>query len=285
VLTKDRRRILKIALILAAKAIALFAALVFSFIVLAVLGNFRYLNLFQLMPGGAAAGAYIWASWLPVCIGLAVFNKWINRYLPVRTKKRAPFSRERPAVGRPLRRTILWLPSLIGAFFLFCFPIASHLLHPGSRYLPHYRIPIRWTDTILPSIAFQNSVGVVVVTNDLGVARFGMTPWSCVVYCGSEMVFQTLSGPAEEFESKRSLEPQRDHATNHWAHVFMLGTLTLTCFQSIYTNPAVPSDGYASVHCDTPPSAGARNLHAGFSGNQRHVQRFYDLLQATTYVE
>ena len=50
---------------------------------------------------------------------------------------------------RMVRRTLVWAPSALAALVLFFFPVASHLLHPGSQYLRHYHVPIPWTVTVL----------------------------------------------------------------------------------------------------------------------------------------
>jgi hypothetical protein len=52
---------------------------------------------------------------------------------------------------RIVGRTLLWVPSAIAAFVLFFFPVATHAFHPLSQYLTHYRIPIRWTFTVVPA--------------------------------------------------------------------------------------------------------------------------------------
>ncbi len=48
---------------------------------------------------------------------------------------------------RIIGRTLLWAPSAVAAFVLLFFPVVSHLVHPSSRYLLRYRIPIPWTFT------------------------------------------------------------------------------------------------------------------------------------------
>jgi hypothetical protein len=75
---------------------------------------------------------------------------------------------------RIIRRALLWVPSALAASVLFFFPVATHLGHPGSRHLAHYRVPIPWTATVL---SFPSIDLVAALVNSSRAGRFGVTPF------------------------------------------------------------------------------------------------------------
>jgi hypothetical protein len=76
---------------------------------------------------------------------------------------------------RIAKRILVWVPSAIAAFVLFFFPVATHVSHPRSHWLPHYRLPIPWTAAVLPVYQVPNAVIAIVTSSEAG--RFGLTPF------------------------------------------------------------------------------------------------------------
>ena len=50
---------------------------------------------------------------------------------------------------RIVKRILLWVPSATAALVLLFYPLATHMVHPSSRYVKHYQIPMRWKFTLL----------------------------------------------------------------------------------------------------------------------------------------
>src|SRR6266481_4549679 len=90
-----------------------------------------------------------------------------------------------------LRRCLIWFPTACAAFVLFFFPVASHIVHPRSHFLRHYRVPIPWNFMVFsssPGPPEEYSV-VNALASSTGKGRFGITPFWDREYMPSLMVF------------------------------------------------------------------------------------------------
>jgi len=114
---------------------------------------------------GASFFGYLGDSWAQAafCSGLLAT---VAGFVALRHKTR-PWKIEYDAVGwaarraerklHPIRskykriagRTLLCVPSAVALLVLLFLPVASHMMHPGPRYLGHYRVSIPWTLTAM----------------------------------------------------------------------------------------------------------------------------------------
>ncbi len=140
----------------------------------------------------AATLAYLSVSeGLALTVGFVGFLLTIGGWLILRREMR-PWKLEYDAAGwapdraerkehprrakfkRMLRRTLLYGPSAIAAMVLFCLPVATHLLHPSSRYLRNYRVPIPWSYVVFSWPEYSNVM--VMARSDGSGWPFRMTP-------------------------------------------------------------------------------------------------------------
>lgn len=170
---------------------------------------------------------------------------------------------------RIARRILVWVPSLIAALVLFFLPVTSHLLHPRSQYLSHYRVPIPWTLTVLSwpvSPAGQNWVEAFV-----SVRRCcGITPFWEREPLSSAMSFQS-SEPTGAFEAVQ--------ANGSRPKEFHLGVVVpLFCVESY-------GKSLLSVQCRTPPYVRRYNFTAYFWGRETDLPIFYKIIEGVTPVQ
>jgi hypothetical protein len=187
---------------------------------------------------------------------------------------------------RIIGRTLLWVPSVIAALVLFFFPIVTHLAHPSSRYLTHYRVPIPWT------ISVFGRYGWVDAFVSGGKGRFGMTQFWDREALFSRMTFRAISPDADTFEFNHEMAAvERGGATQAHSREFRLGDVILTCWQFVPRRPRVHSLGlvrispFWEVTCETPVTEHRRNLYASFWGSEADMPAFYKIIEGVTPVE
>jgi hypothetical protein len=196
---------------------------------------------------------------------------------------------------RAFQRILLCVPSATAALALFFFPVASHLLHPDSRYLRHYRIPIPWTFTVFPSRLAEEYTFVNTLVPGGGNGRLGLTPfWSSRTHL-SLMSFESLSSDAPSFAfNYDQRKSRRENATQVSYKVFQFKNVDFSCWQYI------PSDrrGFSfwvtswdlsapvwEITCETPVDEHRRNLSASFHGRQQDLSAFYNVVQGVSPID
>ena len=129
-----------------------------------------------------------------------------------------------------LRRSLVWIPSAVAAMVLLYFPAMSHLAHPSSRYLAHYRVPIPWSCVVFPmSDRFIQALG----ERD-GSGLFGMTSFWLPHLDFSSMLFSSVPADLDaEWFNHKMAEKRREGASEVATREFRLDTATLTCWQYI----------------------------------------------------
>ncbi len=136
---------------------------------------------------------------------------------------------------RSAKRVALWLPSLIAGTVLFFFPVATHLIHPSSRYVRHYRIPIPWTFTTASSPGPPSDYSFVdVFAATTGRGRFGMTPFLLPIDWGEpEPVALMIFGAEPDGKAaNRRLDRARSRAAKDpTIREFNLGGVSIACLQ------------------------------------------------------
>jgi hypothetical protein len=192
-----------------------------------------------------------------------------------------------------LWRCLLWLPTACAVFVLFFFPIASHIVHPRSHFLRHYRVPIPWNFMV-----FSSSPGppdqysfVDALASSSGVGRFGITPFWDREYVPSLMDFGSV-GPNGSFEiSHRDSETRRKGAAQLSKRSFQLSSADLTCWQYLSPQSRAPrfwlGHSYDArplweVTCETSVDAHDRDFYALFYGRAEDIPAFYNVLQNVT---
>jgi hypothetical protein len=202
---------------------------------------------------------------------------------------------------RVAARILIWAPSAIAALVLFFFPVASHLLHPSSRYLAHYYVRIPWTYAVIPSEGWRTNLAHIlipsrraeynwflVVVNSSGRGRFGMTPFLVWPFWNtlqpiSEITFE--SDPNAAVLGSETVKARSESATQ--VREFRLGGVELTCWQYrwTYRSEFWPSSGFVwKVDCATPPEAGPQNFQARFYGSDEDLAAFYRIIEGVTQV-
>ncbi len=191
---------------------------------------------------------------------------------------------------RLLQRCFLWFPTACAILVLFFFPFASHIVHPRSHFLRHYRVPIPWTFMVFPSsLGPPEEYSVVnALASTSGKGRFGVTPFWDREYVPSLMVFGSL-GPDGSFElNHRGSESLRDGAPQLSKRNFQLGSVDLTCWQYLppQRRPARFWLGHSydnrplwEIACETPVDVHDRDFYALFYGRSEDIPAFYNVLQ------
>jgi hypothetical protein len=190
---------------------------------------------------------------------------------------------------RIARRILIWVPSVIAAVVLVFFPEVSHLAHPRSRYLKHYRVPISWTYTVWVR-PWEDSVVHALISN-AGRGRLGISPFwgrwafSYMVFANENLDAATLQSWHETNETRRAKSLQQQ------TRELRLGDLPLTCWQyiPIYPNRPGPLSLFGAgpvweVNCET-PAAGELNFSAWFAGRETDIPRFYEIIDSISYLD
>jgi hypothetical protein len=236
---------------------------------------------------------------------LTVFSVWVIRKKTEKWKLEydaaswmANRSARQPRQARHirlLRRYLLWCPSVCAALVLFFFPVASHFAHPRSHYLKHYRVPIPWTFTVLPSLGPLREYSYVdALVSSSGKGRFGVTP-----FWDSEQVFSRMSfgsvGPNGAFEfDHKMMELRRDGAAQVSRRDFRLGDVAVICWQYLPQNRrgirfwlghSYDSRLLWEIACETPVDVHVRDFYASFYGRSEDISAFYTVLQRVTLTD
>jgi hypothetical protein len=192
-----------------------------------------------------------------------------------------------------LRRCLIWFPTLCAVFVLFFFPVASHIVHPRSRFLRHYRVPIPWNFMVFsssPGLPEEYSV-VNALASSSGKGRFGITPFWDQEYVPSLMVFGSV-GPNGSFETNHlASESRRNGAAQLSKRIFQLRRADLTCWQ--YLSPQSRAARFWLGHsyddrplweiaCETQVDVHDRDFYALFYGRWEDIPAFYNVLQNLT---
>jgi hypothetical protein len=209
-------------------------------------------------------------------------------------RRHRPWKIEYDAVGWQLNRTerklhpararykqivgqiLLWVPSLIAAFVLFFFPVASHLAHPRSHYLPGYRVPIPWTFT-----ALTDDNWAVAWRSTRGRALFGMTTGWRFDQSVSTMNFVPRDGDPGPLRSFSGATQMVDR--NLRARGLSFGCRQMTVEHSNFS----PSHGEPILRVECESSAGISHQHlsAYFYGPERDVALFYTTVEGTAQLK
>jgi hypothetical protein len=203
-------------------------------------------------------------SW-EVAYELEVWKRWERerREHPTRAKYK-----------RRAHRVLRWMPSVLAAAVLFFLPVMSHLLHPSSHYLRHYKVPIPWNMLVVTSFLppmGSDYAGAFAVRGWKG--RFGMMTFlDDAPTLSSYISFSSLS---PEDEARQQVEKSSFPAKAHTApdRVLHLAEIELNCWVTPYL-----AVRYA-ISCETPNNAGAHNLYARFDGSERDVLAFYSIVE------
>jgi hypothetical protein len=190
---------------------------------------------------------------------------------------------------RVLRRILLYVPSAIAAMVLFCFPFMSHLLHPSSRYLRNYRIPIPWTYIVWPLPPYGDVT--VIARSDVSRWPFSMMPlWDSSLRF-SIMTFGSAGPDVFGFEAKLA-EDERTGATRGVEREFRLDTVALSCWQFVPARGrgvsfafAYLSWPYYEVDCWTAADVRPEGFWASFQGRESDLPLFYEVVAGVTPVK
>ena len=185
-------------------------------------------------------------------------------------------------------RILVWIPSAIAVLVAFFFPIATHVSHPSSRYLDHYRIPIPWNFAVFPlSDSGFVERSVIVFAGASGTARLGMTTSYAITYWGeplnlSYMVFGTDSAA----DVPQQMLGLSYGTTLVASKEFRLAENTFTCRRlSLKSGIAIDPTIAWKVVCRTPPAIREGNLHASFVGREEDLPTFYRIIEGITPVK
>jgi hypothetical protein len=231
-------------------------------------------------------------------VGLVLFRRktrpWKINYDAVGWELSKTQRKLHPARARRKKmaqRILIWAPSAIAALVLFFYPVVTHLMHPRSQHLGHYRVPIPWTFAIFPWPGGPTDGGWVdVVVSSSGRGRFGMTPflvppfWLTVQRLslftfGSNPDANTFNVGMKEVTGKDA--PQ--------IREFRLGDVALTCWQyrpqQRYFEYWPESGFFLNVECETPAATRQQNFYARFYGREQDLGTFYQIIKGVTPVK
>lgn len=195
-------------------------------------------------------------------------------------------------VKKVVWRILVWVPSAVAALVLFFFPVASHLLHPSSRYLRHYRIPIPWTVTILspvfsqPELAPESNLVEAFVSNSAW-GQFGVTPFWGRKGLSSTMGFMSVNPHGRVGYNNQPTLAIRRGAADVTRREFQLGNVTVACWQYVLRHrPGYPyRTGPWEVSCSTSEDVHEFNLRAWFYGEDSDLPIFYKTIEGVAPVE
>ena len=234
----------------------------------------------------AAATPILLAGSCLTILGLFMFRRktrgWKIEYDAAGWARTQAERRTRPIYARYKRivqRTLLCVPSAVAAFVLFFLPVVSHMTHPRSRYLKHYRVPIPWTMLVLSQLGSLQEYSFVRAytgaSSDPG--RFGFMPFWEPAQLYSLMVFGSVPPGATTFEFNHK---QRVAGRGEPSREFRFGDAALTCWQNFNTRRP-----HWEVACDTPPEVHEQNFYAMFYGREEDIPVFYRIIEGVTPVK
>jgi len=178
------------------------------------------------------------------------------------------------------RLTVAWLPTVLVVFVLFFLPVASHFVHPSSRYFKHYSIPIPWTTfTISTSPGNAHDFGwITVIAGSRGRGRLGMTPFRIYPFWPEERLsIMTLT-----VTPRSSMPETRTNADL---------SVSFTCEQSPL-GPTAPwlfrllgSGTVWKAKCEARHPIYQQDLYALFTGCEEDLALFYRIVRGIRPVE
>jgi hypothetical protein len=188
---------------------------------------------------------------------------------------------------RILHRTFLWFPSICGAIVLFFLPVASHIRHPGTHVVPHYRFSIPLNCLIIKS---SETEFVRTFFSNQGAARYGFTP----IWFTRSVPSYAVFAPTNPDDADRWPRPEEEIVSRHITHVsvrkFQLGMIGAACYEYPFTgnyyadfSPSMRTPPVMwESDCSTKPNGVDYNLRASFVGYREDLPTFYDLLNSAT---
>lgn len=174
---------------------------------------------------------------------------------------------------RTMRRLLLVLPTAWAALVLFFFPVASHIVYPGTHLVPHYRIPTPINWTLIRSVGEARYPMTWTFFSGKGSRRFGLMPFWSERSALSGAIFGT-SSPEDEY---RWWRPGTETAVAKTS--FKMGTIEIECgeYQRHFSSTVDPPLLW-EVLCSTHPDHRHFNLHAAFLGHKEDMASFYRVL-------
>jgi hypothetical protein len=203
-------------------------------------------------------------------------HQWINAEAAKWLRSRA-----RHRGGRKAVRLLLLLPSVFALWVLSFLPLATHVIvHPSSRYLPNFRIPIPWTWIAL-SVCVGDNCWADAVISSKGRGRFGATPFWPTAQL-SVVTFGTMRG---EYYNASDWRPRGVGQVTTMA--LKLGDMPLTCWQYL-----AQMDLYDRYLIGLPAEVPAwrvvcanRVFYAHFFGRAEDLPAFYGVLQRVVPID
>lgn len=178
---------------------------------------------------------------------------------------------------------LVWIPSLAAGWVLFFFPIATHLVHPSSQYLQHYRVPIPWTFMIIPVPGpLEDTSGYYVIGSRTGMGRFGLSPTHLLlpplyIFREKQLSWITfMNYPGYSLEATVDDAKTKGVDLRVLTRKFGVGSAELTCWQFRPYSPR----GLAgwSVFCRTTANIPRNDFSATFNGREEELNTFYDIV-------
>lgn len=272
-------RLVKKALLFAGEIVFMFLGVVFSLIAGVYPGMFdaRLGFLAFLVSFSLICGALIWfhrktGNWFIAADAAA----WLAH------RSRQQLHHGQSKYIHTALRSLLWLPSLLAAFVLVFFPVASHLVFSGTNAGSHYRMtaPLNWL-----ILRGTDSSVFMAFFSEKGLSHYGFTP----VWFNHKMPSVAEFFVSSPDDAPEWYRPKHERATRHFTHgavrQFQLGTITATCFEcqhtyqdqashhSIFSPPVL----WESL-CSTEKNGSDYNLRASFFGHREDLAAFYEAL-------
>lgn len=225
-----------------------------------------------LIPAGMAAGFvhHFLADYGPAyfaCLALYFASLWV--YIRETQNWEMAYdvaAYQRGRTRRWLPKALIWAPSIIATFVLVFSPVASHITHLGSEYLPRYRIPIPWTIAAYsyPDDFLADGCGLVVAqVRNAGKGRYGV-----LFFWEKDTVTSLMAFGSWPRDGADNFEPGSEDAVTK--EIF-LGSTTLICRQQ-----------RVSIFCQTAAGAGKLSMYARFEGAETDLPIFYSILDGIT---
>jgi len=178
---------------------------------------------------------------------------------------------------RIAKRVLIGVPTLIAALVFFAFPVMTHLRHPSSHYLRHYRVPVPWTMAVTPIPGVLPPA-----TPYLVLASRGSRFWN-PSQISAQIVFGSIDPNADFQLSQRLADRLRAGAREQLRRDFQLGGVAFTCWQ--YRNPRRHfAREWWNIDCQTPAEVRQWNLYVQFFGREEVIPAFYRMIAGLTPV-
>jgi hypothetical protein len=226
------------------------------------------------LPEGAFVGCVI-----ATVSGLVVFRRktrpWKIRFDAETWDIERTLRNQHPTFAawrRRAKRMLIWLPSVIAAGALFFLPVATHVVHPFGRYLPHYHVPIPWNISVFTFPGWYGQSTFVAIASNTSLGRLGVTPFWDFHELSSEMSFTATDAATEPCEVTPTAET--DGVTRR---EFKIGRAVLFCRQRPYRS--IGGTQWTDIACEATPLPLQSRLSAAFVGSDRDTPIFYRILE------